>query len=302
MGQKEEDDRQLDAIAADAERRRVQAELEAQPPPAPKPEPIGLGYWYLDGRYGDFFAEARKQINVYHCWWQRGFWRDSEQPYDGPDGWVHVARGLTRRAHDAGLRIVLNVGFGEPGVPGPDEVLKTLGSFWDKVWLVDLFDEPNDWTRDQTNRNVDAWRKIVQQHGLEPRPVGITIQHDHALTDACVTAENLDFLSLETYREASEQGDAAGNIVQRMKADARRAYERFHGKILLVGQGYDRNGNWKNEDTLFALQHPTYDVMRELKDRALGITWFAYGRPGGTHDHPRLRAVHKIIAQEAGLF
>jgi len=302
MTEKDQDDKTLDAVAADADRRRKIAEEEAKSAPPPAARQINLGYWYLDGRYGDFFSEARKQINTYHCWWQRGFWKDTSQPYDTPDGWVWEARKLTRRAYEAGLRIILNVGFGEPGVPGPEEVLKHLGQFWDRVELVDLFDEPTEWTESETNRNVDKWRDIVRRHGLSDKPVGITMDHASALTRACVTAENLDWLSLETYREATEQGDAAGNIVQRMKAEARRAFERFHGKIMLVGQGYDRNGAWKNEDTLFALQHPTYDVLRELGDRGLGITWFAYGRPGGTHDHPRLQAVHKIIAQEAGLF
>jgi hypothetical protein len=67
---------------------------------------------------------------------------------------------------------------------------------------------------------------------------------------------------------------------------------------------YDRNGQWRNLDTLRDLQVPTY-LAAYGDPRVVSINMFAYGRElpiaacvhGGTHCHPELKTPHRLIGE-----
>jgi hypothetical protein len=278
-------------------------------PPAPPKQKLGLGYFYLDGRYGDWWAQpnigANTYCDVYHAWWQMAYWKNTAEPYDTDGaGWKYTMRGAVRRAFTAGKRIILAIDVDRPGTPSYRECLKLMAPFWERVWLIDLFVEC-DWTSGQADAQVGRVKNALRELGLPLRPIGITLEVKQALTSELVNARSIDWWGVELYQDPAGQNDVAGEIAQRIKAYARQVAARVPGRgLVFVGQAYDRNGAWTNMETLRRLQWPTYEIALELK--ALALLWFAYGREqpdpsrpqygGGVHFHPVLSIEHKKIA------
>ncbi len=271
-------------------------------PPDPTVRAPFMGYYLVDSpMYGDWWTEVVDWTDAYHAWAWRGYIKDSSQPFTGPDGWMFEMRGKIRRAHDAGKRIVLCLEVGNPNVPPPAALLDLAAPFWDAVELVDLADEP-DWTAARADAAAVFVRSLLVERGLAPRPIGITLEYKaQALGSDIVNAKGIDWWGLECYRDPAHQDRPVAQLVEDLKGHVRKMAARVPGKVLLIGQGYARNGAWTNEDTLVALQRPVFDLLVELTPRAMGILWFSYGRPSGTREHPRLLHEHSKIARLMGL-
>lgn len=280
-----------------------------KPPDPPKKVPL-FGWFLTDGRYSDFSDEVDDVSNAYHAWWGRGFQNDSEQPYDGPDGWKYQARGLVRRAHENGKRIVLCLEVDNPAYPDFTQAIDLFAPFWSSVELIDLRDEP-DWTAAQAEVIGARVRNYIKTVGLAPKPVGITLEVLRQPFETDITkARGIDFWCIECYRSVAEQDHSPEVLARDMRAHVLRTVEKLspESKVLLIGQGYGRNineqtglNNWRNEATLASLPKPTFDLLVELGGRGLGILWFSYGRPSGSREHQALLNEEKKIARKLGI-
>lgn len=302
MSEKEIDDLKLKAVEEDAKRREEVSRKEFEPPVSHEAR-IAHGYWLLDGRYGDHYSRVADFADLEHVWWKRGYERDTSQPYDGPDGWKWEARRLVRRAHDDGRRLMLTADIGKEGVPGIDEIVDTLGPFFDRVEWLDLYDEPS-WSTVQTEETADRIRDVLMDAGLKVPKIGITMDRKGALTSSAVIARNLDFVALETYIPATEQNRPTALLGAELQQDFRRAADRIDHKLILIGMAFDRRqsendpNTWRNEESLMFAQQINGALLEEFRSRVLAMTWFAYGRPGGVVNHPRMVDIHRSLAQK----
>jgi hypothetical protein len=60
----------------------------------------------------------------------------------------------------------------------------------------------------------------------------------------------------------------------------------LHKKYAVIAQAFDRNHTWTNEKELSTLQGQIQDIADN--DRCVAMLWFAYARPGGAKDYPRV--------------
>jgi hypothetical protein len=261
------------------------------PLPAPG-HSFDIGYYFTDGRYGDFEAEVRGYTNLYYAWAWRNY------PTDMP--WGAPFSESLRRAAVAGRRVHLNL-------QDPmyfDEALDRAQPVWEQVSRVELADEPP-WDRAETERQLTAVRQKLALRGLAERPLGIVYTRDQVLNEDALFASGLDWVGIEAYVDppgsetSKDNVDSLVNYVNTAKARVPQ-----DKKLVLIMMAYDRNGGWKNLQTLIDLQQPTYELAAN-DARVLAITMFSYGRPGGTHDHPELKLAHRrmgerILSQAVG--
>jgi len=163
------------------------------------------------------------------------------------------------------------------------------------VLAIELSDEPG-WGKTRTQFIINEVDNELLRLGLDKPADGYGVV-EHAggilLTEGWTLG---DWVGLEGYVDAP--GSANSKVNRRvLTRDMKSLLKRIDGKPWVwVMQGYDRNGNWKNEDTLAALQADSFSLMRSKPFRKTLLPWalvFSYGRPGGTRDHPVLREAHR---------
>lgn len=260
--------------------------VSSNPYPAPN-HPLDFGYYYADGRYGNFTSEVYGYTNL-NVQSSGGY--DSQATWDNPNAALDI-----RRLFDASLRSDFNAGkkiFMMAG--GEDEwdaVLDTARPYWSAVKYVQLFHEEATVSRADAEAKVSRYISKLAQKGLS-KPLLTALESPGA-----EQASNIDVVEIEAYIPPPFNQDDATNQ-QRMNniINSRKASVVPGKNIMFVMMAYDRNGQWPNIETLKKMQDPCY--LASYNDtRVLGITLFSYSRPGGSRDHPELKYIHQLMAQ-----
>jgi len=257
------------------------------PPLPPADHPIDFGYYYVDGKYGDYRDEVNCYTNIYYALAVHNYFSDID--------WWPLFQQSLQNASDENRRIHLNLNWdvvgGEMG-----RLLDMVAPFWSKVVRIEMQDEPG-WSRAETESNIAQLRSMLDARGLEQRPIGVVYTQNQIRFEDAIFANGLDWVGLEAYVNPPGSGDSQDNV-NALNDFLNMAKARVPASkdLVLVMQAYDRNGAWTNIDTLRDLQAVPY--LHAYNDpRVVAITMFSYARPGGSRDHPELKVVHRQIAE-----
>lgn len=263
-----------------------------EPPPPPSP-PFLYGFWFEDAlRYGDFSEEVRGVTNLYVAENRVGY----QAVDDEPAGlyWPILRERLKRECGPGTSRsLFFNLRTNDPAILLPKSI-NTIAPYAERLKLLSLADEP-EWDLKQTNRKAQEVRDLMQGAGFVA-PLGVVLNEDLLLREEIAFSSELDWVGVETYlREVP--GESVDEVISRLRGVSSFLFSKVPAgkKILVAGQGFSRNFQWDNIETLAALQWATYQIARELGDRCAGLMFFAYGRPSGIRTYPELQTAHKAI-------
>ena len=258
--------------------------LHDNPLPAPS-HSFDFGYYFVDGKYGDYRSEVNAHTNIYYALAWAGY--VSELP------WGDAFSESLANADMEDRRIHLNVA-------GPDyfaEALDRSAPYWTRVVRIELADEPP-WSQAETEAIIAGFRAELAARSLAAPPIGIVYTRQQVLVEDAIFALGLDWVGIEAYVDPPGDPSSAVNV-QALQDYVNQAKARVPAEknLVIVMQAYDRNGAWTNMETLVPLQTAAYDLARD-DPRVLSLNMFAYGRPGGSHDHPELRYAHLRIGEK----
>lgn len=268
----------------------------AQSLPAPtNPNLRHLGYYFADGRAGDFTSVVFPFTNLYIA-------NPTAYNTANPD-WRTPFRNSLQNAFNNGKAIQLLMADGVIGQQtfSWNAVLDVARDFWSRIVIVEVLHEPPAGTSAAfIEAKINELKQKLNARSLDHRPV--SVQFGVSVPTDAITAPSLDIVGIEAYLNAPGHPDPAVNVAQ-LNALMREGKNRVRNvgkKAILVMQAYDRNGTWTNIETLRALQEPVY--LNAYNDPVVvAITMFAYGRGGGTLAHPELETHHRRIAAAMGL-
>lgn len=254
------------------------------PPIVVKPPlsvPKVLGYYYTDSKYGLFFNEVKYYAPLYRA--SIVEYLTSDITYDKA---IEKFKSAILLANPS--QILLSVDFRSEMFKAVFREVNSAG-FWDKVIAVEAADEPG-WGIKEGKDNYEKYLTALAELNLTPPKYGVGVTETKNNILNTNGWEVFDWVGLEAYVTAP------GSTAQENKKVLYKDLDDMLGKVrnkphMLIPQGYDRNGNWKNIDTLVQLQR---DILNyPLGDAALPFYMiFAYGRPGGSRSHPKLTNVH----------
>lgn len=256
------------------------------PVPSSPNHALDFGYYYQDGRYGDFSQEVYGYTNLALA---------SPTSYDSAATWGNANPGLDiarlfaktlGEAHAAGKSVFLM-----PGAEADwDKTLDVAAPFWSDIKYVQLYHEDAKTDRATAEATTGRFLANVGRRGLK-KPLITALESPGA-----ETAANTDVVEIEAYVPMPFNQDDPGNVARLNGIiDARKATVLPGKSMIIVMMAYDRNGQWTNIRTLQTLQFPAYDKAKD-DPRVLAITLFSYARPGGTRDHPMLEYAHRLMA------
>lgn len=253
-------------------------------PLPPTTHAFDFGYYFVDGRYGDYRADVAGYTNLYYAWAWRNY--PTDQPW-GPPFSESLANA---EAEDRAIHLNLQ----EPAYY--DEALDRAAPHWGSVRRIEAADEPP-WTLDETEAVLADIRARLDDRGLAHPPIGIVYTHDQVLGEDALFAAGLDWVGIEAYVDPPGDPDPAVNAAA-LTAYVEQAKARVPADkdLVIIMQAYDRNGGWTDIDTLTALQPVAYELAY-ADPRVLALTMFSYGRPGGSLDHPELAVRHKQMGE-----
>jgi hypothetical protein len=252
--------------------------------------PMLFGYYFTDGRYGNFRNEVDCYTNTYIAFARRGYEPDSSAT---DDEWIPIMRNNVEANANMGKRIYLNLNMSEEGERKTpiNRVLNLMTPYWNKVDVIELADEPN-WTKAETESRIADLRSKIHALGLSDKPMGIVYTNNQLFNEDAIKAQGLDWVGVEAYVDAP--GDANSQVNQNklnQLLDQAKTRVPADKKLVFVMMAYARNGLWTNMNTLKDLQMPTYNKAYN-DQRVLGVTMFSYGRSSGTQEHPELKTPH----------
>lgn len=252
--------------------------------------PLSFGYYFADGKYGDYRANLNCHTNLYIAVARDGYSKDSEAP---DDVWIPDMRNGIREAFEAGKEIYLNMALHRENIP-VDRVLSLAKPYWSAVKYFEMADEPG-WPKADTEKRIKDMKDKMRAKGLSIPPIGIVFTRDQLLHEDTVLANNLDWAGVEAYVDAPGSETSSVNV-DALKSFLKKAKARVpqDKKMIFIMQAYSRNYFWKNINTLADLQIPTY--LEAYNDpRVVALTMFSYGRPSGTFEYMKLRKRHVQI-------
>lgn len=244
-----------------------------------------FGYYFTDGRYGNFTQSARSHTNLYHCFTWRQF-AATEQERDDSPTWMRqlVRRCLAAKRRGHAIYLALEV-FATHRPAGEWKlVLKKLSSAGAWPDFIDLADEPMV-TLGEVQGVLGELRDCVRKLGHDAPPVGLT-HNVKWLREHPRIVDQLSFAAAEYYAnpydslvEQAAALDAGLNVLVRS------------GLLFLVPQAYLR-GTWALRPIWDTLRLNRRAVTWALKNHVstIGVIPFAYGRPTGLAD-PRMEPV-----------
>lgn len=260
----------------------------ANPFPVPS-HSMDLGYYFVEWKNPADFPQARAEVDEYtNLYYASRASYSSDLPVAE---WQALLAQSLANAQAEEKRIHLGL---EPE-PQWGEVLDVAAPYWDSISRIEVGDEPR-LSLAETEAMLQRLRAELSRRGLPHRPLGFTYVYNEPLPEA-VDAPSLDWVGIEAYL------DAPGNPVSQVNIDAlsshlavAKARVAPEKQIVLVMMAYDRNGTWKDVDTLRDLQGVAY--LHAYNDpRVTAIAMFAYTRAGGSRDHPELRTPHRLIGE-----
>jgi hypothetical protein len=268
----------------------------AQSLPAPtNPNLRYLGYYFADGRDGDFTSVVFPFTNLYIA-------NPTAYNTANPD-WQTPFRNSLQNAFNNGKAIQLLMADGVSGQQtfSWDAILDVARDFWSRVEIVEVLHEPPAGTPAAfIEGKINELKEKLNARSLAPRPV--SVQFGASVPTDAITAPSLDIVGIEAYLAPPGHPDPAVNVTQlnALMDEGKNRVRNAGKKAILVMQAYDRNFTWTNIETLKALQVPVY--LSAYNDPVVvAVTMFAYGRGGGTVAHPELETEHRRIAAAMGL-
>lgn len=228
---------------------------------------MNFGLYFVNGRYGKHWMKARryfgKRLNVY---------RD----------WELGVTGMTKVG-----KIIAPLYVDDYDVR---ESITALRPYWRRIIALELADEPK-WSADETARILRQVNEEIARQGLAPKPSIVVYTRDQILQGTTWKVDGiipglecyLDYKGQETDAQARKRMTAMiGSLLTRVGKR----------KVMLVGQAYDRNGTYKDKESLVAIQQPIFDAARRLQaqGRLIALCPFAYARPGGVTAYPTMKA------------
>ncbi|NTX38258.1 Ig-like domain-containing protein [Myxococcus sp. CA033] len=267
------------------------------PLPAPN-HAMQLGYYFADGRYGNFKSEVSGYTNLYYAWARRGY----EPNTDAADSvWLPLMQSAVASAAAEGWNIQLNLNLQEttPGRVTPlDAVLNLMAPHWNRVARIELASGP-DWSRAELEGRILDLRSRLNSRGLATRPMGVIYSIDQARTLDAVFATGLDFVTIEAFLDGPGHPISQGNIGYLYdRVSQAKAHVPTSKQLVLVIQSDTRNGTWTNLDNLRDLQLTPYYHLAANDPRVVALTLYTYGRPQGARENPVLKPSHMRIAEK----
>lgn len=284
----------------------------------PVPPRLDFGYYRVDNvpsGGSSSGAEVSPWTNLaYVDWWADARAFDFAEGADMTPVLDHMA-GILQRLSAAGLSFVMDVAYG--GAWGPRltkaAILGVAAPHWDRIGYVILGNEL-ELDRATADAALAEWRSALANLGLPPRPIGITLTPAYVLGNPEMLQAAWDFIAIEAYTpactcdscgtgSAQQQIAAIAEQVAAMEAAIPAAHD-----LVMVLQGYDRNGAFTDADLLAEINRATYFDMVKGEPRYRAMLVFAWDREGstcagnpypqfghGTSELAAVRAVHQAI-------
>jgi hypothetical protein len=282
---------------------------------------VDFGYYRVDLVTGGGASYA----DVVNDWTNLAYvdWYADARAFDYPEGgdMTQVRAnmdGILARVTGAGLEVMMDIAYG--GAWGPRltkaAILGTAAPYWDRVKYIILGDELT-LSRAEANDRLDELRRAIANLGLAPRPIGVTLTPQLVLGGDAppeILAASWDFISIEAYTPSctcsacgrGAPADEAAAVVAQTRAQEARVPAGID--LVLVLQGYDRNGAFDRVDALAAVNRQSYFDLVKGNPRYRAMVAFNWQREGstcaehpypawghGTSGIPELQAVHQEI-------
>jgi FG-GAP-like repeat len=275
---------------------------------SPPNHAIDFGYWYADGRDGNWQYEVFSYTNLYIA--LPGGW-------DTDFDWEVPFRAGLARAAAANKKIYLAMGgtvvcSQEPCRPITfDTILDNAAPYWNNVAYLEIAHEEQLTAAALDARAADIAGKLTPR-GLAIKPMGI-MQNGAQGVDpnyAPRTASSISFVGIEAYFNVGDSFTVVDNYIATAKSYAAQAGKQVH----LVGQAYDRaqtafagcpsGTDWRcHIPELADIETRIYESAYNDANVTI-FTFFNYARErqslalGGTRWHARLKIPHKRIAEQ----
>lgn len=236
-----------------------------------------LGYFFARGKYGNYAPAENTAILPLDAWQDS----DGSLPAD-------VDTQIQAALQAVGRGIVSNTAIGA-AFP---EWAKVLAVFAGRQEGVVWVHEPA--SRAEADALVAETRQQVDAHKLPHRPVVVILREEMAADPQFVGCA--DALAPEIYFRSPESTFGGQLVVARRRIDeVCRALS--PSPVFLCVQAFDRNRqDWRaNPAALEAIQQAANEAL--TRTQVLGLFWFAYARPGGVLQYPKLEPWH--VAQIA---
>jgi hypothetical protein len=265
----------------------------AQTPQRPN-HPLLFGYYFADGRYGDFTNEVL-ETNLYvavPCGYDSAMgclpWAVNEFG-QWEEGYPFRVSIQNANARNQSIYVSLD------GEPTWSRTLDILAPYWHRVKLIEVIAENHSGTPTAAlvEQKINSLKVLLNNKGLAYKPFGITLFKEQFGAVDGIYARNLDWVSVEPY---PDNPGGAGSVAQVQAAiqNAKNLVYAAGKQLVIHATAYDRNGAFTNIPVLADVQDATYNMVSN-DPNVLAITWFAYARPGGTRTHPSVRAKHVYI-------
>ena len=232
-------------------------------PGVPAPAAIHFGYYRVDnapsGR-GSHGATVREWTNIAYVDW----YADARAFDHDPGSDMTVVRenmdGILARLTGEGLDVVMDVAYGLAWGPRLTKaaVLFTAAPYWDHVAYIMLGDELQ-LSAAEADAALVEFRNAVLAVGLEPRPIGVTFTPEYVLGNPDVLHADWDYIAIEAYTPDCRCATCGqGTPRDEIDAVAARTLQQealipSHIDLMMIMQGYDRNGAFEEIETLAAL-------------------------------------------------
>lgn len=297
---------------------------DAGPPDAATtthPPTLDFGYYRVDlvAAGGQSYASAvRAWTNLAYA-----DWGTDARAFDVPEGGDMTPvrnnmAGILRRLTAEGLGVMMDVSWGIAWGPRLTKagILQTAAPYWDSIRYLVLGDELT-LTQAEADAAITEWRNALTALGLAARPIGVTLTPDAVLAGASVPGVLLadwDFIAMEAYTPACTcaacgNGTPADELAAvAASVAAQEARIPADKDLVMVLQGYDRNGAFRDITTLAALNRATYFDMVRGKPRYRAMVVFNWYREGstctanpyptwghGSSAYPSLQSAHQEI-------
>lgn len=261
--------------------------------PAPTGGAIDFGYYRVDTKQpiaGDYGAEVKPYTNLVYL----GIVDSGDSTTPTSERITNMAASMARLKAN-GFKIMLDVEMGGGGQLSVAQVLDLARPHWEAVKYLVLGEVELDHTL--TNSLINSLKTQVQNRGLAMKPIGFVADDPEIVIRADLTRYNFDFAGLEAYSPTVPCGTNPTFEVERIRTSLSRQKSAVPPNMFLVivMQGYNRNGACDNVAVMEAINRATYFEMVKGDARVKAVTIFAYARPGGTRDHPTVKAIHQEI-------
>ncbi len=244
--------------------------------------PMFFGYYKADSNYGDYKADVKNYVNTFMVEAGAFLITDISQPSEVDRSFRQIIA-LSRD-------IILEVATWNQQTI--DDTLTAATPYWNNVDYILLYDEPN-WDKTTTEQKINEFKTLLGQKGLSSKPIAINFTPAQILSNTGYQASNLDLVGTEAYIDPAQQDSPS--LVTNLNNQIDQLKQKIgNKKMFFVVQAYDRNGAWKNLNSLQSIQSLPY--LKAYNDpNVIGLLMFSYARQGGSKDHPELKTEHQNI-------